>query len=255
MGSSSGTTVRKNPRSSARTKPLGYAEIADIVRRAIPGTYPPGSKIASERALAEEFNVNRHTVRRALMELELQGLISTVHGSGSIVARRRMQHRLSNDTRFTASAELAGMSAQTRVVGASAVPTAGEIAIAKEIAGKTPSGKLVTVRYANGAPVCWIRHLFFGIDVEDLANTFEEGSLHGHIQRRHGMKLRRRESLVSADKPGAADVRLLFVPFDLPILCANSLNVDSGTGVAVELSLTRFRSDAVDLRFEYGASD
>ncbi|MGZ5901785.1 MAG: GntR family transcriptional regulator [Reyranella sp.] len=251
----SGQGARKAGGASRSSKPLGYAEIAEAMRRAIPGTYPPGSKIASERELADEFKVNRHTIRRALSELELQGLISTVHGSGSIVARRRMEHRLSFDTRFTTSAELAGMSAITKVVDVTAKPSAPEIAVAKELAGARPSGKLVTVRYANETPVCWIRHLLFGLDAESLAATFKEASLHRHINRQFGIRLRRRESRVSADKPTTTDVRLLFVPLDLPILCANSLNVDAESGEPRELSLTRFRSDAVDLRFDYGKRD
>ncbi|SJZ89491.1 GntR family transcriptional regulator, phosphonate transport system regulatory protein [Enhydrobacter aerosaccus] len=245
--------VRRRPgASSAPRKSLGYADIAELVRQAIPATYPPGSKIASERELADEFKVNRHTVRRALSELERQGLITTVHGSGSIVARRRMEHRLSYDTRFTTSAELAGMSATTTVVQADGEPTSDEIALAKALVKARPNGKLVTARYANGTPVCWIRHLFFGLDVDALASTYKEGSLHKHIDRQFGVRLRRRESHVSADRPSPTDVRLLFVPLDLPILCANSVNVNAETGQPVELSLTRFRSDAVDLRFDYG---
>jgi len=250
MRSQEGSASRKSATSPRLAESLGYAEIADIIRRSIPSKYRPGSRIGSERDLAVEFGVNRHTVRRALTELEAQGVISIVHGSGSIVSRQRMEHRVSYETRFTASAELAGISAATKVLGGAALPTREELVIARALSNAEPTGKLTTVRYANGVPVCWIRHLFFDCDVKALAETYKSGSLHQHIAKKYGTRLRRQESRVSADKATATDVRLLFVPRTLAILCSNSLNVNAKTGAPVELSITRFRSDAVELRFD-----
>jgi GntR family phosphonate transport system transcriptional regulator len=229
---------------------LGYVEIADLIRRSIPGKYGIGDKIASERVLAAELGVNRHTVRRALQKLETQGVISTVHGAGSVVVHKPMEHRVSFNTRFTASAELAGISARTEVVEALSAPTPAEDRLARKTAGIAPSARIVTLRYADGVPVCWIRHLLFGLQAEKLADAFQGGSLHDHIDRLFGIRLRRRESRVSADRANATDVRLLLVARDLPILCSSGLNVDAVTGRPIELSLTRFRSDAVDLRFD-----
>lgn len=233
-----------------RDESLGYLEIADLIRRSIPGKYRIGEKIDSERVLATELGVNRHTVRRALQKLETQGVISTVHGAGSVVVRKPLEHRITFNTRFTASAELAGVAARTEVVAVAQPLTVAELALAREMAGRAPAGKIVTLRHANGHPVCWIRHLFFGLDVDELAARFTGGSLHEHLDRLFGLRLRRSESRVSADKANPTDIGLLQVPRDLPILCTNGLNVDTATGVAVELSLTRFRSDAVDLRFD-----
>ena len=46
--------------------------------------YPPGTRL-SEEALAEEFGVSRTPLRRVLGWLELQGLLKSVHGVGTIV--------------------------------------------------------------------------------------------------------------------------------------------------------------------------
>ncbi len=241
---------RRGVSASGSSQSLGYLEIADLIRRSIPGKYSIGEKIASERVLAAELGVNRHTVRRALQKLETQGVISTVHGAGSVVVHKPMEHRITFNTRFTVSAELAGAAARTKVIEALTPPGKAESRLARQIAGATPSAKIVTLRYANGLPVCWIRHLLFGLDGEKLADAFKGGSLHEHIDRLFDIRLRRRESHVSADKASAADIRLLLVPRDLPILCTNGLNVNAVTGTPVELSLTRFRSDAVELRFD-----
>lgn len=50
--------------------------------------YPLGSRLPSERQLAERFNVGRNTIRDAKIELEMDGFIKVVRGSGTYVASR-----------------------------------------------------------------------------------------------------------------------------------------------------------------------
>ena len=67
-----------------------YARIAQELRRRITdGELAPGEKLASEAALCTEFAVTRNTVRRALAELEQEGLVDAVPGSRRVVRGRR----------------------------------------------------------------------------------------------------------------------------------------------------------------------
>jgi len=55
--------------------------IAARIRDAIlGGRYQPGDTLPSERSLAEQFAVNRSTLREALQRLDAQGLLETRHG-------------------------------------------------------------------------------------------------------------------------------------------------------------------------------
>ena len=55
--------------------------IMDQVERLIlEGKVRPGQKLPSERALAEEFDVSRPTVREAIQKLEARGLVQRRHG-------------------------------------------------------------------------------------------------------------------------------------------------------------------------------
>ena len=65
-----------------RTEHLRH-ELASQIRN---GTLKPGSRIMSETRLAEEYQVSRGTVRRALEQLKRAELIETRMGSGSYVA-------------------------------------------------------------------------------------------------------------------------------------------------------------------------
>lgn len=51
------------------------------------GLLKPGEKLPSERLLQQELSVSRFTLREALARLSALGIINTIHGKGTIVAR------------------------------------------------------------------------------------------------------------------------------------------------------------------------
>ena len=60
-----------------------YQQVAAAISGAIAdGTYQPGQRLPSERDLADEFGVSRPTVRRAVIALEMRGLLEARQGSG-----------------------------------------------------------------------------------------------------------------------------------------------------------------------------
>jgi len=70
-----------------------YPRIAEAIRvRISKGEFPPGSQVPSEGTLCAEFGVSRNTLRRALTELESDGLIAAVPGKGRIVRGRQEAH-------------------------------------------------------------------------------------------------------------------------------------------------------------------
>lgn len=69
--------------------PIRRAVIADDLRTAIDdGTLAPGDRLPSESDLAEQYQLNRTTVRRALDELRREGLIVSSQGRGYFVPER-----------------------------------------------------------------------------------------------------------------------------------------------------------------------
>ncbi len=59
----------------------------DLLAKIRSGTCPAGSKLPSEYELCSTYSISRITVRRALRELELEGLISRRRGAGTEVTR------------------------------------------------------------------------------------------------------------------------------------------------------------------------
>ena len=58
------------------------ASIADAI---LDGAFAPGSTLPPERELAEQFDVNRTSLRQALARLQQMGLIEARQGSGNVV--------------------------------------------------------------------------------------------------------------------------------------------------------------------------
>lgn len=64
-----------------------YRQVADQLRAFIDaGNSPPGTRLPTERDLAERLNVSRPTIREALIALEVEGRIRIRVGSGIYVA-------------------------------------------------------------------------------------------------------------------------------------------------------------------------
>ncbi len=65
------------------------------------GHYSVGEKMPTEATLASRFNVNRHTVRRAIGLLREDGFIFSKKGSGIFVTGKNATYKIGKRTRFS----------------------------------------------------------------------------------------------------------------------------------------------------------
>ncbi|MFZ4480482.1 MAG: histidine utilization repressor [Rhodoferax sp.] len=71
-----------------------YQQVKAFVKERITqGVWRPGDPVPSESALQQQFGVSRMTVNRAVKELAVEGLVTRVRGSGTVVAQL---HRISS---------------------------------------------------------------------------------------------------------------------------------------------------------------
>ncbi|HEX6496329.1 MAG TPA: FadR/GntR family transcriptional regulator [Acidobacteriaceae bacterium] len=76
-----------------------YQQVADSIRKQIQsGAMPSGSRLPSEKVLAQQLGVSRPTVREAMIALEIAGLVEIRTGSGSYVRHRDLIAAPSIDT-------------------------------------------------------------------------------------------------------------------------------------------------------------
>ncbi len=68
--------------SSSRLSGQVVSQFVDMLRR---GDLIPGDRLPPERELAERFGVGRNSIREALRELNMLGLVASRHGEGTFV--------------------------------------------------------------------------------------------------------------------------------------------------------------------------
>src|ERR1700755_1126869 len=110
--------------------------VADGIERGIAeGRFAAGEKLPGEVEIAENYRVNRHTVRRALATLAERGLVRAERGSGTYVEAQRLAYPLKSRTRFSEIVGAGGQEPRGQLIDASEEPATRELA--RELGLKT----------------------------------------------------------------------------------------------------------------------
>lgn len=224
-----------------------YRQISEILRQEIQNLYKAADLLPSETELALRFNVNRHTLRRAIDELVAEGLVVRRHGIGVFVLSPAIDYAIGSRTRFTETLEAQGVTTQSRVIRKQVVLARGGVAARLKVTEGTQVIFLETLREVEGKPFCIISHFLPLQAFPQVLESYNQGSLHAFLEAHCNTKVQRSESLISAVLPEADDAELLNMPRNLPVLRVKSLNVASDSQQPAEYVVTRFRGDATQL--------
>lgn len=113
----------------------------------------PGDLLPSEAEIAERFQVSRMTVRQAIANLEYDGLVDRIRGSGTYIANRPMHRREGVLLSFTEDMHLRGLAPSSRVLSAGPAHATKSDAEALGIDEGDPVVRVSRIRLANATPV------------------------------------------------------------------------------------------------------
>ncbi len=131
-----------------------YLQIVDtLIERIEHGDPAPGERMATERALAEEFGVNRRTLRQALDVLERRGLVERVQGSGTFVRQPRLERGASEFFHFTERVRELGSTAGSTTLSLERTVASPAVAKELELTGDGEIYRCHRLRTVNGQPV------------------------------------------------------------------------------------------------------
>ncbi|MCL4880457.1 MAG: GntR family transcriptional regulator [Anaerolineae bacterium] len=131
-----------------------YIQIKDYIRLNIQaGVFPENSRIPSERQLAEQFQVSRLTVSKAINELIQEGLLHSHVGKGTFVSSTKIEQELRTLTSFTEEMIRRGQRPSSRVLYAAVEPASSEVTKALLLPSGTKIIVLKRVRLADNQPV------------------------------------------------------------------------------------------------------
>lgn len=178
----------------ARRDRLYMGVVTEITSRIHGREYRPGEKLPSEPDLAEQFNVSRSTIREALGNLEVQGLIARRHGIGSFVVGvdDGIGAGLERMESFTDTIRRAGHSAEDRVISIEPVHLGDEVAAAMRDAPGAVGYEIKSLRFSDGTPVIFTVDTLRGEIVRGREDVLElrrkHESLLSFLQQAFGIK-------------------------------------------------------------------
>jgi len=236
------------------TREAGVAlwfQIAERLQNEIEsGGLRPGDQLPTEHALAQEYDVNRHTARRAIQALQERGLVRIEQGRGSFVREDRIDYVIGPRTRFSANLAAQKRHGSTTLLRSSEMPATADAAARLGLKTGAPTLVLETVSHMEETPLTLGHHVFPKARFPDLVDVFVETYSITEMFRSLGINDYFRERTeVTARLPDAYEARQLDLPKGKPVLITTYTNVDKA-GRPIQYSVTRFPSDRVQLVFD-----
>ena len=191
------------------------------------GRWAAGSRLPSERNLADELGVSRATVRQALFELADVGLLEPSAQRGWFVKRQRISEGPNLLHSFTETALERGLAPGSRVIEQRVRPATLDEA---EVLGLAPAAAVVEldrVRLLDGVPTavqntCLSLRYAPQIDAVD----FEERSLYQVLLEDYGLVPTRCDYTVQAQAASEKVAPLLGVEVGFPVLVGHEVTFD-----------------------------
>lgn len=154
------------------------------------GQFPVGSRLPAEDDLVERFHVSRTTVRKAIQNLTVRGLVEIRRGTGTFVTMPRITQELTELTGFVEDMQALGHNPTARLIDRTVVP-AGE-GVARQLA--LPTGTRVMrirrVRLANGVAMS-LDETYLPLDIGEKIAThdLEAEPIFALLEQRYGIPL------------------------------------------------------------------
>jgi len=222
----------------------------EIEREIADGRHLPGARLPTEQALTARFGVNRHTVRRAMEELEAAGLVRVEQGRGSFVAEDVLDYRLGARTRFTEVIRRQNREPSGRILRLAELPADAAVAAALGIARGRPVGKAERLGLVDGRPGGGGTHFFPGARFPRIADELAADSSITRALATGGVPdYRRRVTRVTARLPTPEEAELLRQSRTRPVLATETVNTDPD-GEPVEAGWACYAAGRVQLVVE-----
>lgn len=218
------------------------------------GQHAPGARLPTEGELAANFGVNRHTIRRAMEELERHGLVRIEQGRGSFVAEDVVDYPLGPRTRFSEIIRAQNREPAGRILRVETVPAEARIAALLGLRAGVRVVRVVRLSLANGRPVCLGTHHFPAARFAGLeAHLRTDPSITRAMALCGVPDYRRRLTRITAAMPDAEEAEALSQPRARPVIVAESVNEDP-QGLAVDATIGLYAAARAQLVVEGSGS-
>lgn len=215
-----------------------------------PGGLAPGARLPTEAQLAARFEVNRHTIRRAMEQMVRGGLVRVEQGRGAFVADDVIEYPVETRTRLHEWIRRQNREPTGQVLHVREQAASHQVAAGLGVERGSRIAVLERLGLADGVPVSLGSHYFApgrlpGI-LEALRGT---PTITAALAAVGVQDYVRQSTKVAARMPTSVEASLLQLSRARPLLVCENVNVDAG-GRVVEFGLARYPSTRVQVVFE-----
>lgn len=222
-----------------------YYQVAESIRQKIAQSiYQRGQLIPTETQLQKEYGVSRETVRKAVNDLVLEGLVKKIHGKGTFVSDLKIVHRISSIYGSSDEIIARGMTPTTKFLEKQEFDPPDKMRKEMGLNDSERVAKIRRLRYADDNPVAILTSYLPAALTPDIVNTdFVNGSLYSTLEKVYRLTLDEADEEIEASSAGKDDARLLKIEPNSPILIVNRLTYLDNMR-AIEKLVALYRSDA-----------
>lgn len=117
------------------------------------GLIEPGERLPTEFDLANRFGVARQTIRRALANLQSEGLVRPEHGRGNYVTKKALEYRIAARQTFEQNLLDQNMTASQRVINLHTRRCSASLANQLDLGVDDEVTTVTMIANADGVPV------------------------------------------------------------------------------------------------------
>ncbi len=208
-------------------------------------------RLPSEAELARRFDVNRHTVRRAMLRLAATGLVSVEQGRGTFVQPGAIDYQIGRRTRFTENIRRQKQTSTGVVLSSERVKADPTVAKALTLRAGTLVYQLETRHDSDAVPLTYARNWYPAARFPELLTVIEAtGGITAALAEFGVKDYMRKWSRIGSVLPSSDVARRLQINRQQPVLWVENVDVDE-RGVPVKYGVTHFAADRVQLMVEH----
>lgn len=221
-----------------------YREVYEALKSRIQsGEYELGAALPSEPKLRDEFNVSTITVRRAIHELSLDGLVEPRQGVGNIVRNASESIVVVGMSSFTSDVARGRLRLVRTLLIDNMLPAGAEIADKLNVQGGSLLRHLVRLDCEGNVPLSVDEVFIPPALASSVTSEIAASPMFMHLwQETSGLELVRTQYDIWTEMPSQDDIKYLQVTPDCPTLVTGELVFDSSSSPCAWI-VSRYRGD------------
>ncbi|NTF33618.1 phosphonate metabolism transcriptional regulator PhnF [Rhizobium skierniewicense] len=227
-----------------------WRRVADGIRNAI-SEGAIDDQLPTEGALASQYGVNRHTVRRAIAALSSDGLLRAERGRGTFVnaVPQRIVYPIGTRARFSENMMRQSLEPSGRLINAELIVANAAQASLLDCKIGARLHRMEHLAVAAGVPLSRSTSLFSADRFPGIIAAYAEtGSITKALEMEGLADYRRKETRLTAERASSRDVSFLTCAPDSIVLVSQAIDIDQNDA-PVQSIVTRFLADRMELVF------